>query len=211
MSLKAVLGSEQLEPNALRWTFRVANEHDMRTLGAAFARAVLPPRDRKALRIGLCSNAFSMVGKTTFATGMLETLSEKKSLEHDFIKAQNVWYDAKAGWIRHYDCGYDKGMMLPSYRNNKGATSYGLPFTDIVEHPHLEMHNKKFDYLVFFRREGASWSEDRHLTFAATPKLARSQRFQNFLKKCAHWMVKPANDNAAVTTAPKPPPSATPT
>jgi hypothetical protein len=182
---------EDTNDGALRWAFNSASAGDMRALGAAFARVVaqdaLPPH----LRIGLCGTGD--IGKSTFTKGLLNALPEKISVENNPRHDQNVWHMPGKGWIRHYDCmcgrmGGEKETLSSYWKND--LSSYDLPVIDIVEHPHKDRHDTAFDGLVFFARESPD-SDIRRLTVAATPELAQTAGFQEFLKR-AQPMVRKA-------------------
>lgn len=162
----------------------------MMTIAAAFARAILPQPDvPKAVRIGLDSQSNSELGKSTFAAAMIGTLTGKQSVEknHDF-RPQDVWQIPGAGWVRHYDAGCAwPDAALSSYVFNDADKKYGLPFTDIVEHPAFDKNNLMFDYMVFFMRAGSA-PDARYLIFVTSQELALTQKFQTFLDSTAQWL-----------------------
>lgn len=210
MSLKAISRWEQLNPCALCWTFRIASADDMRKLGTAFARAVLPhqsdrqsaaPCEKEILRIGLDSNGESGLGKTTFAEAMLSAIDQISCVESPHPSEphgmQGIWHSPKAGWIYLYDCysGFSEHLIS---RLKYHRPKIGLPCTVIVEHPYAD-DDKEFDCLLFLKSDSDGV---RRITFAVTANLAGSEGFQKFLDKHSHWMVKPANDNKLTLSKP---------
>lgn len=201
MVLRAVKSIEDADRDTLRWRFYIASAKDMRTLGAAFGRAMLPRQypsflgiglaalPDETFRVGLCSDNRRGMGKSTFTKGLLETVEGKSSLEQG-KGGQNVWFSPQAGWIRHYECNYVFGKLPSYYQDDK--SKFSTPMTDIVGHPYHDGNDKEFHCLVFFDRpyKGERFKA-RRVTVEAGPELAQSAKFQDFLKESARLLEKP--------------------
>ena len=131
----------------------------------------------------MCSDDVSGLGKTTFAQGILNTVGHKTAWESR--ARQHVWFSPESGSIRDYDCKiWD--TKLRSYRRND-LSGCLLPRLDIAEHPHMDMYDKNFNCLAFFEHAG---NNARRVTFEATPELADTPEFRNFLAQAAPLMKK---------------------
>ena len=174
-----------------RFAFNSASAGHTALIGRAFAPVVMQTTHagspwRDVLRVGIL--AARGMGKSSFVNGLLEAFPDKHSVEMVYdprhYNKQDMWRMGDGIWLRHCDAGYrEKQLCLTSYWNNTVETG-GLPFRDIVEHPHWDKNDPMFDCLVMISHLPAS-RQIRVIEVEATPELERAAEFRAFLQEAS--------------------------
>lgn len=186
---------EAFAESALHWDFIAKRHHDMFDLGTAFSGVLedmlsLSERWGRAARIGLCGR--SGVGKTVLVAGMFEDIRRgAQVVDKNYNIRQQFVVAVDKGHIRYYDAAVGVVPLthrgtLASYFNNQAEAHYGVPLLDIVEHPDLDRHNKRFDVFLSLRACDRvslfSWRRVRHVMAVAHPAIVEKPGFQAFLR-----------------------------